>query len=60
MNWLLVNVPLMVAFIALWVGVPAWLVLRHPDAGPRITAAPAVKDLPVARSGADRGYRRVA
>jgi hypothetical protein len=24
-------VPLMVIFFGLWVGVPTWLVLRHPD-----------------------------
>jgi hypothetical protein len=36
MTWLvlLLNVPLMVLFFALWVGVPIWLVLRHSDAGP--------------------------
>jgi hypothetical protein len=31
-TWLLVNVLLMVVFFALWTGVPAWLVLTHPDA----------------------------
>jgi len=29
---LLLNIPLMVAFLALWVGIPMWLILRHPDA----------------------------
>jgi hypothetical protein len=31
-TWLLVNVLLMAVFFALWTGVPAWLVLKHPDA----------------------------
>ena len=34
MTWLLLNIPLMVLFFALWVGIPLWLVLRHPDTGP--------------------------
>ena len=34
MIWLLLNVPLMVLFFALWVGVPMWLVLKRPDTGP--------------------------
>jgi hypothetical protein len=29
------NIPLMVLAFALWVGVPLWLVLRHPDRSPR-------------------------
>jgi hypothetical protein len=41
---LALNVPLMIIFFGLWVGVPAWLVLRHPDEGP--AAAPAVDRLP--------------
>ena len=28
------NIPLMVLAFALWVGVPLWLVLRHPDRHP--------------------------
>ena len=30
MTWLLLNIPLMVLFFALWVGVPVWLVLQAP------------------------------
>jgi hypothetical protein len=28
---LLLNIPLMVLFFALWTGVPLWLVIKHPD-----------------------------
>ncbi len=33
-TWLVVNVLLMVVFFALWAGVPAWMVLKHPDTRP--------------------------
>jgi len=59
MIWLLLNVPLMVMFFALWVGVPMWLVLKHPDTGPAFAEAPAVTRLPVRRHS-DDDYRRVA
>ena len=37
MNWFLLNMPLAAAFVGAWVGIPMWLVLKHPDrgAGPR-------------------------
>ncbi len=43
MNWFWANVPLMVVFFAAIAGLPLWLSLRHPDAGPvaLATAAPA-------------------
>jgi hypothetical protein len=59
MTWLWVNVPLMVLFIALWVGIPTWLVLKHPDEKPTL----AVRNLtyrPEARHSEDADYRRVA
>ena len=59
MIWLLLNIPLMVMFFALWVGVPMWLVLKHPDTGPAFAEAPAVTRLPVRRHS-DDDYRRVA
>jgi hypothetical protein len=31
MNWLLLNLLLAAPFVAIWVGVPLWLVLKHPD-----------------------------
>jgi hypothetical protein len=29
------NIPLMILAFGVWVGVPLWLVLRHPDRDPR-------------------------
>jgi hypothetical protein len=62
MTWLLLNIPLMTLFAALWVGVPLWLVLKHPDRGPAPAAAPAVRTLTPrpAWHGEDAGYRQVA
>jgi len=57
MTWMWMNIPLMVVFSALWVGIPTWLVLRHPDRKPELAAAPAVRTLP---SRDDATYRRAA
>jgi hypothetical protein len=46
MTWLLMTIPLMVVFVALWAGIPLWLVLRHPDRTPAVSAAPAIRPLP--------------
>ena len=59
MTWLFLNIPLMVLFVALWVGIPTWLVLRRPDRKPGLAAAPAVRTLPAVRHD-DAEYRRVA
>lgn len=58
MTWLMINIPLMVLFFALWVGVPVWLVLKRSDTKPKVAAA-AISYLPVARDE-DLGDRRVA
>jgi hypothetical protein len=66
MTWLWLNAPLAVLFIALWVGIPTWLVLKHPDEKPTLAAAPAVRNLtyrtyrPEAGRSEDADYRRVA
>ncbi len=62
MTLLLMNIPLMVLFVALWVGIPTWLVLRHPDQKPKTAVAvPAVRTLtPAASRDDDARYRRVA
>jgi hypothetical protein len=62
MTWIMVNVPLMVLFVALVAGIPTWLVLKHPDSKPALAVAPAVRNLP-RRSEPSReeaGYRRAA
>ena len=59
MTWLLLNIPLMILFFALFSGIPLWLVRKHPDTGPTLAAAPAVTRLPV-REYQDADYRRVA
>ncbi len=59
MNIVLINVLLAIPFIALWAGIPLWLVLRRPDAKPAPAAAPAVRTMPAVRHE-DAGYQRVA
>ena len=54
-----VNVLLAAGFIALWAGIPLWLVLKRPDARPQpAAAAPAVRPVPKPRVHA--AYRRAA
>ena len=55
-----INALLAVPFIALWAGIPLWLVLRRPDARPRPAAAavPATRPVPATRVHA--AYRRAA
>jgi hypothetical protein len=38
-NWFWMNVPLEAAFLAVWIGIPMWLVFRHPDRGPDAATA---------------------
>jgi hypothetical protein len=54
-----INVLLAVPFIALWAGIPLWLVLRRPDTTPQPAAAtPTVREMPATRVYA--AYRRAA
>lgn len=54
-----INVLLAVPFIALWAGIPLWLVFRRPDTRPRpAVAAPVVREMPATRVHA--AYRRAA
>lgn len=51
--WL--NIPLIVLALAVWVGVPMWIVLRHPDRRPG-----EIRTVPVylrQRAGTSGGYR---
>jgi hypothetical protein len=59
MTWLLMNIPLMVLFIALWAGIPLWLVHKRPDRKPTVAAVPGVRYLP-ARDHQDADHRRAA
>jgi hypothetical protein len=63
MTWLLLNIPLAALFFALWVGIPLWMVFKHPDTGPVPAATPAtgsaVTHLPE-RQRADADHRRAA
>ena len=34
MIWFVLNIPLAVAFFAALVGIPLWLVIKHPDTAP--------------------------
>ena len=53
-----INVLLAVPFIALWAGIPLWLVLKRSDPKPRTAVTPAVRTLPEPRVHA--AYRRAA
>ena len=59
-----INVLLAVPFIALWAGIPLWLVLRRPDTRPQPAAAVAAAAVAAAReTPATRvyaAYRRAA
>ena len=59
MTMLWINVLLAIPFIALWAGIPIWLVLKRPDAKPKLAAAPAVRTMPAVRRE-DAVYRRIA
>ncbi len=58
MTMLWVNVLLAIPFVALWAGIPLWLVLRRPDTKPALAAAPVVREMPEPRVYA--AYRRAA
>lgn len=60
-----INIPFMVLFFSLWVGIPMWMIFRHPDRHPRETrTVPAylrqqtATALPAQRQAADRAERR--
>lgn len=38
MYWFWLNMPLAAMFFAAWTGIPLWLVLKHPDTGPKSQA----------------------
>jgi hypothetical protein len=44
MNWFLLNGLLAAAFFGAWVGIPLWMIVKHPDTGPSLSAADARLD----------------
>ena len=44
MNWFMLNMPLAAAFVGAWVGIPLWMIVKHPDTGPSFSAAEACLD----------------
>jgi hypothetical protein len=55
-----VNVLLAVPFIALWAGIPLWLVFRRPDARPQQAAAAVPTTRPMPERRVHAAYRRAA
>jgi hypothetical protein len=43
MNWFLLNMPLAAVFLGIWVGIPLWLVFKHPDQNPRLLSGQAAQ-----------------
>ena len=60
MNWFWMNIPLEVVFLALWIGIPLWLVARHPDRGPDAATAQLRLELEVLLSPAADDFPAVA
>lgn len=57
---MLLNIPLMAVFFGLWVGIPLWMVVKHPDTGPEPAAAPTATAVRARHAGhAEAAYRRV-
>jgi hypothetical protein len=44
MIWFLLNGLLAAAFFGAWVGIPLWMIVKHPDIGPSLSAADACLD----------------
>jgi hypothetical protein len=52
MSWFWMNIPLEIAFLSVWIGIPMWLVFRHPDRGPEAATAQLTLELDVLISAA--------
>ena len=53
MIWFVLNIPLAVAFFAALVGIPLWLVIKHPDTPPDHSEAHAYLAAKAAAAAAD-------
>jgi hypothetical protein len=51
-NWFWMNIPLEAAFLAVWIGIPMWLVFRHPDRGPDAATSQLILEVEVLLSPA--------
>jgi hypothetical protein len=60
MTWLLLNIPLMIVFFALWTVVPLWMVLRGRDTGPKSALATVSQFPHKPDSSYEADYRRRA
>lgn len=60
MTWLLMNIPLMIVFFALWTVVPLWMVLRGRDTGPKSALATVSQFPHKPDSSYEADYRRRA
>jgi hypothetical protein len=62
MTWLLMNVPLMIAFFAAWTVIPLWMVLKSHRGG--VVSEPATAEIRYlvqrSRARGEDGYRHVA
>jgi len=58
MSWVWLNIPLGVMVVLAIVGVPIWLVLKHPDARPERAAAVRPDLAGAAQPTRDRAYQR--
>ena len=53
MNWFWLTVPLAVVVVAIWIGVPVWLAVKHPDRG---LPLPAMKTPAQSRAAGPAAY----
>ena len=65
--FLWINIPLMVLFFGLWVGIPMWMIFKHPDRHPRESRTipaylrqPAAAAVPAPAQGWATGRVRIA
>jgi hypothetical protein len=57
-NWLWLNISLMAVFFLAMMGIPLWLVFKHPDTGPAAARAAARRQTALAPAEASGAHRR--
>jgi hypothetical protein len=58
MTWLFMNIPLMIVFFGLWVGIPLWMVLRSRDTAPKSAMAAVHRFPSMPDNSYEADYRR--